>query len=611
MATYYPSLSNQRDVMPASYLWDQKAAPSPEPSHLHDSAMHISQASAASYTDLLSGSSLSVHEFSQVSSVGARDEMEFIPPTGDLVNLEPNHSQLNITTSVSVDNAVNVVDGEGNLTCQGLSLSLGTRLPSSFDVSSFQCQYTEPGTSRSLSTHIQTEDGSQSKESRNAEYFSYSLPGATPNMAKAGALNNPYYSMSTGEMNSSSHPYEPSVHLSLVYNSKYLKAAQQLLDEVVNVRKALEKYETGKNSNYMKSGLSGSVERDVDKQGNPFDANESTANCSSELSISEQENLQNKSTKLLSMLDELDRRYRQYYHQMQIVVSSFEMVAGHGAAKPYTALALKTISRHFRCLRDAINNQIREIRKRLGGDTTSAGQGGLPRLRYVDQQLRQQRSLEQFGLMPHSWRPQRGLPESSVTILRAWLFEHFLHPYPKDSEKIMLARQTGLSRSQVANWFINARVRLWKPMIEDIYKEEFGEIDSKSSPEPESKAARDNKPSPSRDIPEELPESMTTGATEELGQFDDTKSDLVTDVGMQGCTTRLGFQSRNNISELGTLGLQRGELNPLSVSGAMQFRGDYAEASLMSHGLPDYHYLDQLHQQHTVPDSNLLPDLVE
>ncbi|URD73066.1 Homeobox domain containing protein [Musa troglodytarum] len=52
-------------------------------------------------------------------------------------------------------------------------------------------------------------------------------------------------------------------------------------------------------------------------------------------------------------------------------------------------------------------------------------------------------------MQQHSWRPQRGLPESSVSILRAWLFEHFLHPYPKDSEKLVLARRTGLTRSQI------------------------------------------------------------------------------------------------------------------------------------------------------------------
>ncbi|KAH9608608.1 hypothetical protein KSS87_004330 [Heliosperma pusillum] len=161
---------------------------------------------------------------------------------------------------------------------------------------------------------------------------------------------------------------------------------------------------------------------------------------------------------------------------MQILVSSFDMVTGGGGAKPYSTLALKTISRHFRSLRDAITDHIQATRKSLGEVDNGMG-GAIPRLRYVDQKLRQQRALQHFGMMRHAWRPQRGLPETAVTILRAWLFEHFLHPYPKDSEKIMLARQTGLTRSQVANWFINARVRLWKPMVEDMYKEEFGDTE--------------------------------------------------------------------------------------------------------------------------------------
>lgn len=28
---------------------------------------------------------------------------------------------------------------------------------------------------------------------------------------------------------------------------------------------------------------------------------------------------------------------------------------------------------------------------------------------------------------------------------------------------------------QISNWFINARVRLWKPMIEEMYNDEFSE----------------------------------------------------------------------------------------------------------------------------------------
>ncbi|KAL6510934.1 hypothetical protein OROGR_022058 [Orobanche gracilis] len=44
--------------------------------------------------------------------------------------------------------------------------------------------------------------------------------------------------------------------------------------------------------------------------------------------------------------------------------------------------------------------------------------------------------------------------------------------YPTDTDKHMLAAQTGLTRNQVclvSNWFINARVRVWKPMVEEIH----------------------------------------------------------------------------------------------------------------------------------------------
>jgi len=115
---------------------------------------------------------------------------------------------------------------------------------------------------------------------------------------------------------------------------------------------------------------------------------------------------------------------------MQIVVSSFEQAAGYGAAKSYTALALKTISKQFRCLKDAISAQIKATSKTLGEDDCLGVKVEGSRLRYVDHHLRQQRALQQLGMIqPNAWRPQRGLPERAVSILRAWLFEHFLHPY--------------------------------------------------------------------------------------------------------------------------------------------------------------------------------------
>lgn len=256
----------------------------------------------------------------------------------------------------------------------------------------------------------------------------------------------------------------------LILGSKYLKATQELLDEVVNVGKGIykdekfsEKVKANKESTNSGAGAgsSGGGENSAGKQ-------------MVELSTAQRQELQMKKSKLVNMLDEVEQRYRQYHHQMQIVVSSFEQAAGYGAAKSYTALALKTISKQFRCLKDAISAQIKATSKTLGEDDCLGVKVEGSRLRYVDHHLRQQRALQQLGMIqPNAWRPQRGLPERAVSILRAWLFEHFLHPYPKDSDKAMLAKQTGLARSQVSNWFINARVRLWKPMVEEMYLEEM------------------------------------------------------------------------------------------------------------------------------------------
>ncbi|URD73942.1 single-stranded DNA-binding protein [Musa troglodytarum] len=62
----------------------------------------------------------------------------------------------------------------------------------------------------------------------------------------------------------------------------------------------------------------------------------------------------------------VDIRYAQYSHQLQIIVLSFDAIAGCGTAKPYIVLALQTISRHFHCMRDAISGQIQATKKSLG-----------------------------------------------------------------------------------------------------------------------------------------------------------------------------------------------------------------------------------------------------
>lgn len=262
---------------------------------------------------------------------------------------------------------------------------------------------------------------------------------------------------------------------SVPLSSKYMKAAQELLDEVVNVGKSM------RSSNSTEVVVYNDVKKsknmvDMDVQLDGVGPAEKDGAPTNELSTAERQEIQMKKAKLVNMLDEVEQRYRHYHHQMQSVINWLEQAAGIGSAKTYTALALQTISKQFRCLKDAIIGQIRAASKTLGEEDSLGGKIEGSRLKFVDNQLRQQRALQQLGMIQHNaWRPQRGLPERAVSVLRAWLFEHFLHPYPKDSDKMMLAKQTGLTRSQVSNWFINARVRLWKPMVEEMYLEEIKE----------------------------------------------------------------------------------------------------------------------------------------
>ncbi|KAG2308183.1 hypothetical protein Bca52824_027931 [Brassica carinata] len=277
---------------------------------------------------------------------------------------------------------------------------------------------------------------------------------------------------------SSSSPMAASSSVGGIYtlrNSKYTKPAQELLEEFCSVgRGHFKKNKLSRNnSNPNTSGGVG---------GGGSTSSAGAANDNPPLSPADRIEHQRRKVKLLSMLEEVDRRYNHYCEQMQMVVNSFDQVMGYGAAVPYTTLAQKAMSRHFRCLKDAVAVQLKRSCELLG-DKESAGaassgltKGETPRLRLLEQSLRQQRAFHHMGMMEQeAWRPQRGLPERSVNILRAWLFEHFLNPYPSDADKHLLARQTGLSRNQVSNWFINARVRLWKPMVEEMYQQEAKE----------------------------------------------------------------------------------------------------------------------------------------
>uniref|UniRef100_A0A7N0V388 Homeobox domain-containing protein n=1 Tax=Kalanchoe fedtschenkoi TaxID=63787 RepID=A0A7N0V388_KALFE len=165
---------------------------------------------------------------------------------------------------------------------------------------------------------------------------------------------------------------------------------------------------------------------------------------------------------LQALLKMADEGYDKCSREVRNVVSSFHPITGSDP-EVHARFALQTTSFLYKNLRERISAQILNLKASMRIDQESAFENSF---------LHKQWALQQQRRKEHQlWRPQRGLPERCVSVLRAWMFQNFLHPYPRDSEKHMLAVKSGLTRSQVSNWFINARVRIWKPMIEEMYAE--------------------------------------------------------------------------------------------------------------------------------------------
>ncbi|KAG4114797.1 hypothetical protein ERO13_D12G067400v2 [Gossypium hirsutum] len=352
------------------------------------------------------------------------------------------------------------------------------------------------GLSLSLSSSLQHLEAAKAEKLRmyyNQEAGSSSAAAAQFHYKNLATHNHHHLQGGVGENHQVHVGFGSSLGMvNVLRNSKYVKAAQELLEEFCSVgRGNFKRNKSGRNNTNPTFNPPGS---------NGDGGSSSSTKDPLPLSTTDRIEHQRRKVKLLSMLDEVDRRYNHYCEQMQTVVNSFDLVMGFGAAVPYTALAKKAMSRHFKCLKDAITAQLKHSCEALG-EKDGAGNSGItkgetPRLRVLEQSLRQQRAFHQMGIVEQeAWRPQRGLPERSVNILRAWLFEHFLHPYPSDADKLLLARQTGLSKNQVSNWFINARVRLWKPMVEDMYQQEIKEEDEDNNEGHNSNSAQKSTPS--------------------------------------------------------------------------------------------------------------------
>lgn len=167
---------------------------------------------------------------------------------------------------------------------------------------------------------------------------------------------------------------------------------------------------------------------------------------------------------------------------------------------------------------------------------------------------------------------------------------------------------------QVANWFINARVRLWKPMVEDMYKEEFGaesKAECKSSPKNAIHGDDDN-----------IYYRMMNLHGNKGPNTDDQKvcvEDSIT-LNQSGAESLKAADVAYNISALGNfavenkvslaLGLQRSKKDPLHVPDGTEIKGDdEEEASSLGADHVDRHHVD-LANQYRFCNPHLLPDFV-
>ncbi|GAB4837118.1 hypothetical protein Ancab_002029 [Ancistrocladus abbreviatus] len=189
-------------------------------------------------------------------------------------------------------------------------------------------------------------------------------------------------------------------------------------------------------------------------------------------------------SQLLSLLQMVDDRYNQCLDEIHTVVSAFH-AATELDPQIHTRFALFTVSFMYKNLRERISREILRMGMHVDNGSLTEKERS-----FEKSFIQKQWALQQLKRKDHQlWRPQRGLPERSVSVLRAWMFQNFLHPYPKDAEKHLLAIRSGLTRSQVSNWFINARVRLWKPLIEEMY----AELNRKKARQNEDGAASSNR----------------------------------------------------------------------------------------------------------------------
>ena len=102
------------------------------------------------------------------------------------------------------------------------------------------------------------------------------------------------------------------------------------------------------------------------------------------------------------------------------------------------------------------------------------------------------------------------LPTHVVDYLKGWLMspDHINHPYPTEKEKAEMVADTGIDLKRLNNWFVNNRIRFWKPRMEALQKKRKLEIE----------AAKDNMKVPTTTLTVETSSPMSGKLISSLSQ---------------------------------------------------------------------------------------------
>ena len=120
---------------------------------------------------------------------------------------------------------------------------------------------------------------------------------------------------------------------------------------------------------------------------------------------------------------QIDERYSQCLDEIHTVTSAFH-AATDLDPRLHTRYTLQTITSVYKNLREKITDCI--IAVGMHSDTMCTKENEKT---FEASFIQKQWALQQLKRKDSQlWRPQRGLPEKSVSVLRAWMFQNFLHP---------------------------------------------------------------------------------------------------------------------------------------------------------------------------------------